>query len=267
MKKSSYGIGIVLVFFLLASSSYAQLQEEGWRMSYKPSIGFEYFQRYMNLSTYDPEEREWIEDDVGTKLKAYFVTLSLGFELQEGFSLTPILGYCVSDQGTITYRRLPFSIELDAGGISGVLFGVELEKRLLTYGDFDIIAFGQFFYYLGNKEKWDIPSLDVEGTVEGKPYWLRGAIGPTFAYKGFDYFSPYLRVSYSRQWGKFKLDQKVKDLEKNEEKKLVGKSQASLSPGAIYKLTDTFHVQGEVSFMPHKDGIDLGLVLKAMYFF
>ena len=267
MKKCSFGVSMVLAFFLIASSSYAQFQEEAWRMSFRPSIGFEYFQRDMNLSTYDTEEKKWTEDDADTKLKAYFVTLSLGLELQEGFSLTPILGYCVSDQGAITYRRLPFSIELDVGGLSGILLGLETEKRLLTYGNVEIIAFGQFLYYAGNKKEWNIPSLDVEGTVEGKPYWLRGAIGPTFAYRGYDYFSPYLRVTYSRHWGKFNLEQKIEDLEKDEEKKLIGKSQINLSLGAVYELTDAFHVQGEVDFMPHKDGVDLGLMLKAVYFF
>ena len=267
MKKCSFGVSMVLAFFLVTSSSYAQFQEEGWRMSFRPSFGFEYFQRDMNLSTYDPEEKKWTEDDADTKLKAYFVTLSLGLELQEGFSLTPILGYCVSDQGVITYRRLPFSIELDAGGLSGILLGLETEKRLLTYGNIDIIVFGQFLYYPGNKKEWNISGLDVEGTVEGKPYWLRGAIGPAFAYRGYDYFSPYLRVTYSRQWGKFKLKQKIEDLEKDEEKKLISKSQINLSLGAVYELTDAFHVQGEVDFMPHKDGVDLGLMLKAVYFF
>lgn len=267
MKKCSFGVSIVLAFFLITSSSYAQLQEEGWRMSFRPSIGFEYFQRDMNLFTYDTEEKKWIEDDAGTKLKAYFVTFSLGLELQEGFSLTPILGYCVSDQGIITYRRLPFSVELDVGGLSGILLGLETEKRLLTYGNIDIIVFGQFLYYTGNKKEWDIPGLDVEGTVEGKPYWLRGTIGPTFAYQGYDYFSPYFRVTYNRHWGKFKLEQKIEDLENDEEKKLIGKSQINLSLGAVYELTDAFHVQGEVDFMPHKDGVDLGLMLKAVYFF
>lgn len=267
MKKCSFGVSMVLAFFLITSSSYAQFQEEVWRMSFRPSIGFEYFQRDMNLSTYDTEEKKWTEDDADTKLKAYFVTLSLGLELQEGFSLTPILGYCVSDQGAITYRRLPFSIELDAGGLSGILLGLETEKRLLTYGNVDIIVFGQFLYYTGNKKEWNIPSLDVEGIVEGKPYWLRGTIGPTFAYRGYDYFSPYLRVTYSRHWGKFNLEQKIEDLEKDEEKKLIGKSQINLSLGAVYELTDAFHVQGEVDLMPHKDGVDLGLMLKAVYFF
>lgn len=267
MKKCSFGVSMVLAFFLITSSSYAQFQEEVWRMSFRPSIGFEYFQRDMNLSTYDTEEKKWTGDDADTKLKAYFVTLSLGLELQEGFSLTPILGYCVSDQGAITYRRLPFSIELDVGGISGILFGVEMEKRLLTYGDIDIIAFGQFFYYAGNKKEWNIPGLDVEGTIEGRPYWLRGTIGPAFAYQGFDYFSPYLRVSYNRLWGKFKLEQKIEDLEKDEEKKLVGKSKISLSLGAVYEFTDVFHVLGEVNLMPHRDGVDLGLVVKAIYLF
>jgi hypothetical protein len=267
MKKCSFGVSLALAFLLITSSSYAQLQEEGWRMTFRPTIGFEYFQRSMNLFTYDTEEKKWIEDDTGTELKAYFITFSLGLELQEGFSLTPILGYCVSDHGAITYRRLPFSVELDVGGLSGILFGLETEKRLLTYGNIDIIVFGQFLYYSGNKKEWDIPGLDVGGTIEGKPYWLRGAIGPAFAYRGYESFSPYLRVSYNRLWGKFKLEQKIEDLEKDEEKKLIGKSQINISLGAVYELTDAFQVQGEVGLMPHRDGVDFGLMLKAVYFF
>lgn len=267
MRRCVCWLSLILALFFLTCSSFAQVQNQAWRMTIKPSIGFEYFNAQMNLYSYDTEEKEWIEDEVGTRLKSYFVTLSVGFELQEGFSLTPILGYSVSNHGAIMFRRLPFSIELDVGGVSGFLFGAEAEKRLWTLKNFEIGAFGQFVYYLGNKEEWDVPDLSVKGTVEGKPYWLRGMIGPSVIYRGYEYFSPYLHLSYSWHWGKFKLDQKIEDLEKEEEKKLVAKSQINISLGAIYEFARAFHVLGEASFMPHKDGVDLGVVVRVLYVF
>lgn len=267
MKKRVYWLGLILALLFLTCSSSAQVQNQAWRMTIKPSIGFEYFSKVMDLYSYDTEEKEWIRDEEGTRLKSYFVTLSVGFELQEGFSLTPILGYSVSNHGAILFRRLPFSIELDVGGISGLLFGAETEKRLWTFENFEIGAFGQFVYYSGNKEEWDIPDLSVEGTVEGKPYWLRGLIGPSLIYRGYEYFSPYLHLCYSWHWGKFKLDQKIKDLEKEEEKKLVAKSQINISLGATYEIAGAFHVLGEASFMPRKDGVDLGIVVRVLYMF
>lgn len=251
----------------LASASLAQVQEQFWRMTVRPNLGFEYFQREVDLFSFDPDKEEWIKDEVSTKLKSYFITLNIGVELQEGFYLAPILGYSVSNHGDLMFRRLPFSVELGVGGISGVLFGGEIEKRLLTLRDVELGLFGQFVYYLGKEETWDVPGLSVEGDVTGKPFWLRGLVGPFLIYRGFYDFSPYLRLCYSRHWGKFKLEQKIGDLNRNEEKKMIGKSQISLFLGASYEITPAFHVSGEAIFMPYKKGVDSGLAVKVAYAF
>jgi len=259
---------IPLFSVALLTFCFAQPEEEGFiqKMVISPGIGFEYFNRKIDLFTKNTDG-EWEEDEIDSRLKSYFVTFSLEFELQGGFSFNPFIGYAVSDYDSMIFRTLPFSVDLDSGGMKGYLVGAELKKGLLSFRYFSLEASGQFMYYTGQKEEWSLPGLNVEGSVEGKPYWLRGTIGPVIIYKGFDYFFPYLSVSYSKLWGKFKLNQDVLDLSGEEEKKIEAKGVIVLSPGAIYELTEALSLKGEASLTPRKGGIDFGAKVRIMFSF
>jgi len=225
---------IPLLFLVLPTLCFAQSEKEGFvqTMTFKPGIGFEYFNREVNIFSKN-EDGEWVEDEADSRLKSYFLTLSLEFGLQAGFTFTPIIGYSVSDYDSLIFRKLPFSIELDVGGINGYLIGAELKKSLISAQDFEIGAAGQIMYYAGRKQEWSVPGLNVEGSIQGRPYWLRGTIGPVIEYKGFDSVFPYLSVSYNRLWGKFTLEQEILDLTGEEEKKVTGKGAVVLSPGVL----------------------------------
>ncbi len=259
---------IPLFSVMLLTFCFAQPEEKGFiqKMKIKPGIGFEYFNREVDLFTKNADG-EWEEDEVDSWLKSYFITLSVEFELQGGFIFNPVVGYAASDYDSMIFRSLPFSIDLDAGGMKGYLVGAELRKSLFSIRDFTFEASGQLMYYTGRKEVWSISGLNVDGSVEGKPYWLRGTIGPVLIYKGFDYFFPSLNVSYSRLWGKFKLDQAILDLSGEEEKKIEGKGNVVLSPGAIYEFTGALILKGEANLIFRKGGIDFGAIVKIAFSF
>ena len=260
-----------LVFLTLG---FAQSEEEGMiqNLTIKSGISFEYFTRGVDVFSKNTEG-EWEEEDDDSRLKSAFLTLSIEFGLQGGFTFTPILGYCVSDYDPVSdykplvFRKLPFSIELNVGQIKGYLVGAELKKTLFSVRDFEVEASGQIMYYAGIKQQWSVSGLNVEGTVEGKPYWLRGTIGPYVVYKGLDYVSPYLGISYTRLWGKFNLEQTILDLTGEEEKKIIGKGDLVLSPGVIYKLTGALSAKGEASIIPRKNGVDTGIMVRILYSF
>lgn len=259
---------IPLLSLVLLTLSFAQSEEEEFiqTMTIKPGIGFEYFNREVDLFSKDADG-EWEEDEADSRLKSYFLTLSVEFGLQGGFTFTPLIGYSVSDYESIVFRKLPFSIDLDADGFKGFLVGAELRKSLISVKDFAMEASGQILYYAGKKQEWSVPGLNVEGSVEGKPRWLRGTLGSVIVYKGFDYIFPYLGISYSKFWGKFKLDQEILDLTGEEEKKITAKGNVVLSPGAIYELSRAFILKGEANVIPRKGGLDFGILARVMFSF
>ena len=269
MKRSRYFLIQVLTVFLVTTFYFAQFQEEEitQKITVKPSIGFEYFNRDIDLFTYNSEEDGWDKDEESTKLKSYFFTISIEFELQKGFSVTPVLGYSFSNYESTIFRKLPFSIELDVGYIKGYIFGGEIKKSFFNIKDIEIGGIGQFVYYLGSKDKWEILGLNVKGQAAGKPSWMRGSVGPVFTYIGSDYFFPYLYINLNKLWGNFKMDQTIQDINGSEEKKLSGKSLFNASLGAVYEISEAFSFKGEVNIMPFKGGLDFGLMIKAIYSF
>lgn len=267
MKKGRFFL-VPLLSLVFLPLSFAQSEEEGLiqKMTIKPGIGFEYFSRNVDISS-KHAEGEWEEEDTDSRLKSTFLTLSIEFGLQGGFTLTPIIGYSVSDYDSLVFRKLPFSIELGVGGIKGYLVGAELKKDLISVRNFVLEASGQIMYYAGQKQEWPVTELNVEDSVKGKPYWLRGTIGPIVIYKGFDYVYPYLGISYSRLWGKFEMEQEILDLTGEEEKKIIGKGNLVLSPGVIYELTGALSVKGEANLIPQKNEVDFGIILRVLYSF
>lgn len=255
MKKISvyfFGILISLNFpFLALSQTQGISFSEGLRI--KPGIHFEHFSRQMT----------WNDKQYTLHLKSYLFALNAEFEIEDGFSLHAIIGYSLSNFDTLVFRQLPFSVELNVGNIDGYVAGAEIRKSLIYGNDFQVGAYGQFIYCIGREKEWDLPGLNVPGTVTGKPAWMRVSLGPVITYTGFAPFSPYLSLCYNNLWGKFKMTQTIQNLEGNEEKDLKPKSLVDVSVGSIFDFSDRFLIRGEIHLAPHGDGTDLGLVLVA----
>jgi len=259
MKKTDVLFLSVLLILILTCSSSALAQEQKLfnAVSINPGIGFEYFSRTIS----------WDDDQYTSKLKSRFLTFDTEVELQGDLFVRAVLGFASSNYDSLAFRDLPVSVELDVGYIRAYIMGADVKKSLIHSEDLRIDAFGQFFYCFATKKEWEIPGLAVEGNVEGRSSWKRASVGPVFTYTGFDVLYPYLYLSFNKLWGTFKMDQTIQDLTGREEKKISGESSFCISLGFTFKLTESLSLKSEASFMPYKDGMDSGIMIRAMYSF
>jgi hypothetical protein len=249
------------VLFFLSLPNYSFPQPQDWSFSnglkIKPGAHFEYFSRMMT----------WDDDQHTSELKSYIFALNIEFEINEGFSISALAGYTLSNYDSLVFRQLPFSVELDVGDVGGYIIGAEARKSLLNTDAIEFGLYGQFLYHIGKEKKWDIPGLSVSGTLTGKPTWMRAAVGPYFSLTNLGAFAPYLSVRYNKLWGKFEIKQAIQTLKGTEEKDLQSKSVIDVTLGSILTLTDNFFFKGEVHILPHSDGMDLGFVAIAAFSF
>ena len=258
--KKHFTLFLVALFCLcLPKDSFPQQQDISFSsgLRIKPGARFEYVSRKVT----------WDEESQTLDLKSKIFALNLEIEINEGFSISGLVGYALSDYDALIFRGLPFSVELPSGDIGGYVFGAEVKKSLFYHNDFEFGLYGQFLYHIGKEETWEIPGLNVTGTATGKPTWQRASAGPYIQYTGLDSFSPYLAVCYNRLWGKFKMQQIIQTLKGTEEKEFVPKSQFDISLGSILTLNDYFYLKGEVHILPYNDGVDVGFVAIAAFSF
>ena len=178
-----------------------------------------------------------------------------------------LLGYSLSNFDGMVFRQLPFSVEVGVGEIGGILFGVEVNKRLLYLAEYEINLYGQFVYYYGFNNLWEVPDLNVDGTVIGMPSWMRGQIGPKVRYEGLNNLVPYVSFKYGKLWGRFNMDQEIQDLSGTENKKYKALGDFTLSVGAEFELARDLTVLGEITLMPYNGGLDFSGMALLRYSF
>jgi len=207
----------------------------------------------------------WDEDVNTSKLKSYLFGTNTEIDIFDGFSIHIILGYSLSNFDGLIFRQLPFSVELGVTEIEGLLVGTEINKRLFYLSEYEINLHGEFVYYYGFNNEWEMPDLNVDGTVAGSPTWTRAQIGPTIRYEGLNYVYPYISAAYSKLWGTFTMDQDIQDLFGTEEKKITGKSNFTFSAGSEFEVSSNFLVKGALSVMPYDGGVDIGGMISIQY--
>jgi len=259
MTKKQHIILAITAVLSFTCFSFSQFQGDKFynKITVKPGIGFEYFNRALSLD----------DDEASSSLSSYLFTLNVEFETQGGFFLNVMAGYSLSGFDSIIYRELPFSIELESGKIGGYVLGGGIKKSIINLTDFEIQGLAELTYYLGKEKEWDISDLSVPGTVTGKPSWMRALAGAVITYKGYDYFYPYVSIDYNKLWGTFKLEETIENLKGTEEKKISGKSKFSTAAGTVYELTNALSIKAEAKLFPYKDGLDFGVLFKVMYSF
>ncbi len=254
MKHKKHFLGALSLLFFLTNLSFAQpsqAQNLDQRIIVKPGLSAEYF----NLTI------GWDEDINSSNLKSYIFSTNTEISINDGFSVHIILRYSLSNFDNLTFRDLPFSIEIGGKEIGGILLGTEINKRLFYLSEYEINLYGQFVYYNGFDNEWNMPDLNVDGTLFGSPTWMHAQIGPTIRYEGLNDITPFIRVTYSKLWGTFTVDQDIQDLFGTEEKKITGKSNFAFSFGSEFEVTPNFFVKGALSFFPYDGGVDLlGLI-------
>jgi hypothetical protein len=258
---SRQGFRCALVFILalgLTAAGAAQYRDSS-PSAFKTGLRFEYFSQTI---AWDNRGAELTSD-----LTSILASLVLEYEAGPGFSLAALVGYSSSDYKDLVFRNLPFSIALGGGGVGGLLLGGEVKATLLSGGSFGLDIKGQFIASQGAAKKWDIPGLAVEGTVEGKPVWMRAVAGPVFTFGRSGNFRPFLYPNVRYLWGTFELKETVQDLSGNEKKDIKGRGLAGISAGADSLISPKLLLRVEAGLYPHSDGTDYSAVATIIFSF
>jgi len=261
MDKSRIALGII--FLLLAWTVPADGQETTGlikELSLRPTAGFEYFKRAISW-----DESDEVEDI--TKLKSSLFTFRLALELNQRISLAGIFGYTLSDHGTVFNRELPLSLELSEGNTGGLLFGGELAAMLVETGDFEIGLRGEYVFYNGKQESFEIPGLAVDGSVTTKPKWQRIHAGLQLTYIRYASLYPFVRLAYDELWGKLKVDEEIQDLTGSQERTFKSRGRFNGVVGLDYEPAGGWRLRGELSIIPNSDSVDWGVMAGLSYVF
>ncbi|MFW6124446.1 MAG: hypothetical protein ACOC5G_04425 [Acidobacteriota bacterium] len=251
----------IMILFLMASPllSADQFFQEGFSTrQIRLGLEAEFFDR---MITWGENQSE------ASSMKSFLFLFKPGYELREGTSVSFVMGYSMSNFNDMIFRELPFSLELNTGNIDGLALGGEAVIGIMKFSDFTLSAKGQFIYYLGFQEQWEIPDLAVEGTAAGNPHWMWFTAGPKISFNVNDYLRPYLAAHYDILWGQFKMNEQIGDISKEQEMKIEAKSSLNFSIGALYEIIDKLDLKAEVSLLPLEEQIGLSIVLGAIYSF
>jgi len=248
------------LFFCLTGLVSAQSQDSsGWMqdLAVKAKAGFEYFGRTIS----------WADADETAQLSALLFTFRPSLIVSNRVSLGAVVGYGLSDFDTITFRELPLSIELETGKIGGWLIGGELEAALWETGDFEIGVRGGYVFYKGKEDRYDIPGLAVTADVATVPQWQRIRAGLQVTYIPYAYFYPFVRISYDHLWGRFEVQQTIRDLSGSQDVDITGRGKIHVGMGLSYEPIDRFTFEGGLHVIPHSDKVDLGVSVGLSYLF
>jgi len=245
----------------ITPQAFGQARPGSGDSGFRAGLSLGYLSRVLDLSE---EEQATIP-----KMTSLLASLVLEYEFQPGFSLAAHVGYSSSTFDGLAFRRLPYSIDIgsEAGSINGILVGAEVEKSVLGGGTFGVEILGQFFASLGLNKEWNLPGLAVEGSVKGKPIWMKASLGPVLTYQGWKGVTPFLYPRFDYLWGRFELGQTVQDLKGSEKKDIKGKSLFGLGLGADFELSASLRFRGEAALYPRRGGTDYSLTVQTLFAF
>jgi hypothetical protein len=253
-------VSIVLFAVSPAASgqAYGQAHSASGSSGLRAGLSLGYFSRAIELD----EEVE----DVIPKMTSLLASLVLQYEFRPGFSVAAHVGYSSSTFDGLTFRGLPYSIIFDseAGGISGLLAGAEVEVSVLEGAAIGVEILGQFFASLGLNKEWEIPGLAVEGSVKGKPIWMKASVGPVLTLRSLGGFTPFVYPRFDYLWGNFELEQTVQDLTGSEQLDFKGKSRFGVGLGADFDLSASLRIRGEAGLYPRRGGADFSFTVQTL---
>ncbi len=257
MKKISY-VFFLLFFFSLTLSIRAQTAAEPapWTIKFRLGLEGESFRRQITTD----------EQETTSPLNGYFGLLRLEGVAAGDFTFSLLAGYSSSNFNSLVFRRLPFSVAFEGGGLGGILFGGEVSK-IFAFSSFGVGGRVRFLAYQGREKKWIIPDLAVEGELKSIPNWQQLSLGPIFNYTGYQYLTPFVSVQYHRLWGKFTMRQIIENLTGEETKEIKAKAFLGISAGSSITLSSRFSLRGEVTLFPVKDGLDYSFNVAGIFSF
>jgi hypothetical protein len=209
------------------------------------------------------------EPAITPHMTSLLASLVLEYRPQPGFTLAAQVGYSSSQFKDLAFRRLPFSLEIDAdsGSMGGILLGAEVEKSLVGGSSFGVDIRGQFLASLGLNKEWPLPGLAVEGTAKGKPTWMKASVGPVLTYRGWKGVTPYLYPCFDYLWGTFKFEETIQDLSGSETKDIKSKSRLGLGLGADFEASPSLRFRAEGGIYPRSGGTDFSISVQTLLAF
>jgi len=194
----------------------------------------------------------------GIKAEAQKTTLSspqgfLTFKVQNlggTVDLAFYLGYGTTKLNGIMFNHLPISLDYQAGGRPGPVFGLKADWPVFSFKDLTLGLTADFFSYFGQKKKFNLEGFTEAGEAEVKPAWSQASSGLFLLYEGLDKVQPFVVLGTSFFWGDFKATEKIADLSGSESKKLKGSGFLKLSLGANITLVDHFSFIPQLTVYP-----------------
>lgn len=244
---------VVLLLIVLPTAGLAQ--DRDFASGIRVGLGYEQFSQTLS----------W--DDLGTKrtsdLESQMLTLVLAVRPGPRLFLSGVVGYASSDFGGLRFRRLPFSVEIESSGMSGLLLGGDASVGLIRIGGLEMGIAGQYVAFFGATRTLELPGLAVSGEAETHPSWTRAVAGPVLSF-GRSGFRPFLFPNIRYFEGRFRLSETISDLKGEENKDLKGKGLFGLTGGVEVVLGARFTLRAEAGVYPHKEGTDISVRIRTM---
>ncbi|MCX8160416.1 MAG: hypothetical protein N3G18_05745 [Candidatus Saccharicenans sp.] len=199
--------------------------------------------------------------DQTSTLKATNMMLELrARNLGNRFNLSFFGGLGLPRLNGVVFDQLPLTLEYQGGSITGLLFGARAEARLLPASGFNFGLVAEFASCLGFNKNFALSGLVVPGTATATPSWSQASGGLRVTYDALEGSQPFIEVAGSYFWGKFKMNEKIEDLEGEQTVDLKGVSYVSITAGWSFFLVDKITVVPKVRIFPgSRTGIGAGL--------
>jgi len=147
------------------------------------------------------------------------------------FNLSLFGGLAITNLNGVIFDRLPITLDYEAGGISGVIFGLGIDKEVLSASDWKFGLIADMTAFIGFKKTFAIEGFVLPGEATAEPDWAQASGGLFVLYDGFEKIQPFLQVAASKFWGNFKMSEKIEDLTGEESKDLKASGFLSVTLG------------------------------------
>ncbi|MBC7361175.1 MAG: hypothetical protein H5U06_02660 [Candidatus Aminicenantes bacterium] len=178
-------------------------------------------------------------DDKSSTLKSLNLLLEARAKNLGGFfDLNVFAGLGNTNLNGITFGHLPITLDYEGGSISGIIFGLGIDKTFFTTSSFNFGLMADFASYIGFKKTFVLEGFIYPGEAQTEPDWAQASGGIFVLYDGLEKVQPFLQIAASKLWGTFKMTEKIEDLTGDETKDLKDAGLLSITLGWNISLSE-----------------------------
>ena len=200
-----------------------------------------------------------------SRVKTFTVGLASEFEFPFDLTASLFAGLGLTNYRGALFEHLPVTLRVDAGGTASFVAGGEVRKKIRTFGNFETGAIATFVTSFGTNKTWPIAGFAVDGEARGTPRWTGFEIGPTVSYLGYRNFVPFASIRASWFGGRFKMTEKLGELESAQTRTFKQKGLVKICLGASGAISPRLSLRGEATIVPASGRIDLGAAVRLLY--